>query len=99
MIRHIVAWNFKDGSSKEENLSNAKKVKAELEALAGLIQGVVSINVIIDPAETSQRAVILNSLFESERALAEYQVHPEHKRAGAFIGSVLTDRVCLDFTE
>lgn len=60
MVRHIVAWSFKEEFSAEENKRNAEKIKQDL---------------------------------------ANYQVHPEHKKAGAFIGSVLKDRVCLDFYE
>lgn len=60
MIRHIVAWNFKEGLSDEENRQNAEKIKKDL---------------------------------------AVYQDHPEHKKVGAFIGSVTKHRVCLDFYE
>lgn len=99
MIRHIVAWNYKDGFSAEENLSNAKKIKFELENLSNLISEIISINVAIDPAKTSNRDMILTSLFEDEEALGRYQVHPEHVRVSGFVRTVTQDRVCLDFCE
>ena len=99
MIRHIVAWNYKVGFSQEENRENAQKVKYELEALKDCISGIIEFEVIIDPLDTSNRDVVLDSLFESEKALADYQVHPEHKRVSAFVGSVLQDRVCIDYYE
>lgn len=99
MIRHIVAWNFKEGFSDEENRANAERIKKELESLKNLIPELVEIKVDIDLAPSSTRDVMLNSLFASEADLAVYQDHPEHKKAGAFIGSVTKHRVCLDFYE
>lgn len=99
MIRHIVAWDFADGFSEDENIKNAQRVKAELENLKNLIDEVVEIKVQINPTATSSRKVMLNSLFNSEEDLAKYQVHPEHKKVGNFVRSALKDRVCLDFEE
>lgn len=99
MVRHIVMWNFVEGFTHEENMANAKKVKEILEALPSKIDGIVSLEVIINPIDTSNRAVILNSLFENEEALANYSPHPEHVNAGKFVRSVLTDRACADFIE
>ena len=99
MVRHIVAWNFKEGFTEAENRENALRVKAEIEALPQWIDGIVKIEVKIDLMSTSTRAVVLDSLFVSEEALEAYVVHPEHKRAAAFVGSVFQDRVCLDYHE
>lgn len=99
MIRHIVAWNFKEGFSDEENRANAEKMKKDLESLKDLIPEVADIRVDIDLAPSSTRDVMLNSLFATEADLKVYQEHPEHKKVGAFIGSVTKHRVCLDFYE
>ncbi|EON72633.1 Dabb family protein [Lysinibacillus sphaericus] len=97
MIRHIVMWNHKDDFNHEEKVINAQKVKNELESLPQMIDGIISLNVIINPLSTSNREIILNSLFESEDHLQQYQVHPEHVRVSQFVGSVVKDRVCIDF--
>ncbi len=97
MIRHIVMWNHKDDFNHEEKVMNAQKVKNELESLPRMINGIISLNVIINPLSTSNREIILNSLFESEDHLQQYQVHPEHVRVSQFVGSVVKDRVCIDF--
>ncbi|MGN4125462.1 Dabb family protein [Lysinibacillus sphaericus] len=97
MIRHIVMWNHKDDFNQEEKVMNAQKVKNELESLPRMINGIISLNVIINPLSTSNREIILNSLFESEDHLQQYQVHPEHVRISQFVGSVVKDRVCIDF--
>ena len=46
MIKHIVAWNFKQELSQQENYNNAKKVKEELEGLKDKIEEIKTIEVI-----------------------------------------------------
>lgn len=99
MVRHIVTWNYKDEISEDKNKENALKVKAELESLSQYITGVVELKVYINVLSSSNKDILLNSLFESEQALAAYQVHPEHKRVSAFVGSVTQNRVCIDYYE
>jgi hypothetical protein len=97
MVRHIVLWNFADGFSAEENIQNAQKMKSLLEELPSLIDGIAELNVKINPMPSSNRVLMLDSLFESEEALAAYIVHPEHKRVGKFVRSVTKDRACVDY--
>ena len=99
MLRHIVTWNYKDGLSDIENKANALKVKYELESLITSINGIIEINVYINELKSSNRDIILNSLFVSEDALSAYQAHPEHKRVSEFIGSVMQNRSCIDYYE
>jgi hypothetical protein len=101
MVRHIVFWKFGDGFTESENKKNAIRIKESLELLQKEIPGVVSIKVIIDPLPTSSgdAAVILDSLFENAEALNNYQIHPEHVKAGSFIKSVMKDRKCIDYME
>ena len=97
MIRHIVAWAHQKGFSAEENQHNAQKVKETLESLNGQIEGIVELEVLIDPLDTSDKSVMLISLFESQAALAAYQVHPAHVKAAGYVKSVMDERICLDF--
>ena len=99
MIRHIVAWNLKDEFSADEKANHAAQFKKELEALAGVIPGLVYIQVNISPEDNSDRRIVLNSLFTSKSALSLYKDHPAHVKAGQFVRSVVTDRICLDFEE
>jgi hypothetical protein len=101
MIRHIVFWKFGDNFTESENNVHAIKIKEMLEALKNKVSGVVSIKVITNPLPSSSgdADVILDSLFESEEALNNYQVHPEHVKAGSFIRSVMKDRKCIDYHE
>ena len=99
MIRHIVSWNYKDEFTDEQNRENARKMKDGLERLKDIIDGVIEIAVRIDLLDTSNRVVVMNSLFESEKHLADYQVHPEHVIVSNFIGTVMKDRTCVDYYE
>ena len=95
MIRHIVAWNLKEGATAQD----AERIKTELEGLLGKIEGLLEMKVHTNLIGVSNRMVALSSLFENEAALAYYQQHPEHVRAAAFVGSVTCDRACIDYQE
>ena len=97
MLRHLVLWSYKDGFSAEENRENAKKVKQELENLKLIIPEIVELSVHTNVLPSSNRDIMLDSLFENEAALAAYQGHPEHRKVGALIASVLQNRVCMDY--
>jgi hypothetical protein len=99
MLRHIVAWNYKDGFTDIENKENVKKIKAKLEALTDYIDEIVELKVYTDTLPTGNRDIILSSLFENEEKLAAYQVHPEHVKAAEFVRSVVQDRACIDYYE
>ena len=98
-IRHIVMWNYREGGTDEQNHRNARKMKEGLEALVETVPGIIRLEVIIDACSTSNRDVVLNSLFVSEKALAEYQVHPEHVIISNYIGTIMRNRTCIDYYE
>lgn len=97
MIKHIVAWNFKEELSESEKAESAERMKKELEGLAGVVPGLVYIKVHISPEDTSNRDIVLDSLLTSKGALALYKDHPSHLKAGEFVRTVTKDRVALDF--
>jgi hypothetical protein len=98
MVRHIVAWNYADGLTSEENKKNAADIKRELENLKNLIEGVVSIQVLTAPLVSSESDIMLDCVFEDEEALKKYQVHPEHVRVGInFVKPFTKNRKCIDF--
>ncbi len=98
MVKHIVAWNYAEGFTAEENRKNALEMKRELENLINLIPGINSINLYIEPLSTSDSDLVLDSVFESEEALAAYTIHPEHVRVGTnYVKPVTRNRKCIDF--
>jgi hypothetical protein len=90
-------WNFADGFTPQENADNAAKMKAMLEELTALIDGIAELKVQTAPLAGSNRDIMLDSLFTSEEALSAYIVHPEHKRVGEFVRAVTKDRACVDY--
>ena len=99
MVHHIVMWNLNDHLSVEEKKEAALEIKKRLEAVAGLVDGVISLKVEINEMASSNKDVALISCFESEEALEAYQVSPAHKEAAAYVGSVVYGRSCLDYKE
>jgi hypothetical protein len=101
MLKHIVAWNYAEGLSEEENKKNALNMKRELESLKSLIPEIKSIQVLIKPTATSDADILLDSVFENEEDLKTYTVHPEHVRVGTnFVKPFVTNRRCFDlFTD
>jgi len=98
MVRHIVTWNYADGFTEEENQKNAKMIKKELENLKNLIEGIVSIEILRNPLNSSDSDLMLDSVFESEEALNAYVLHPEHVRVGtSYVRPSTKNRKCFDF--
>ena len=98
MIKHVVMWRLKDeaeGASKEDN---AKIMKEKLMNLVGVIEEIKHFEVGLN-YEKSDMAfdIVLYSVYEDQEALDRYQVHPEHKKVGAFIKAVTCERVVVDY--
>ena len=98
MIKHIVFWRLKDSADGRSAEENAREMKARIEALAGRIPGLVSIEVGIDFSRTDSSAdVALYSELEDRAALARYQDHPEHVAVAGFVREVTSQRTVVDY--
>ena len=95
MVKHIILWKLKD----EFNTDEIKKdMKESLEALKGVVPGLLEIEVQIEKLESSNVDVMLYSVLESEEALKGYAVHPEHvKVAATKVRPYTATRSCIDF--
>lgn len=95
MVKHIILWKLKN----EHNTIEIKQgIKNGLEGLVGKIPGLVEIRVQTASLESSNADVMLYSVFEDEKALKEYAVHPEHVYvADTFVCPFTETRMCLDF--
>ena len=99
MIRHIVMWNFADEISKDERMEISYKIKNDLEGMSNIADGVITIKVVINELASSNADIMLDSLFRDLDSLSAYQEHPEHKKIGAYVKSVVKDRKCIDYIE
>lgn len=97
MIKHIIIWSFKDGMTAEEKAFASNKIKTELEALNGKIDGLIDIKVKTEHLASSTGDLLLDSSFESEEALIGYQQNPEHLKAAAYVRSVVGVRRSFDY--
>jgi hypothetical protein len=98
MVKHIVVWRLREsalGRSKDEN---ALLIKERLEALQGVVPGLLRAEVGIDFARGGQSwDVVLSAEFDSRDSLRLYANHPAHVAAVSFIRDVREDRCVVDY--
>jgi len=98
MIKHIVVWRLKDSAHGNDKAVNARLIKEKLEALKGLIPGLLAIEVGIDFAHAKESGdIVLYSEFTSREALDAYQRHPKHQEVMPFIGAARDERRAVDY--
>ncbi|MBR1623116.1 MAG: Dabb family protein [Pseudobutyrivibrio sp.] len=98
MVKHIILWTLRDGLSPEEKETIKKGIKEGLEGLAGKIPGLIDIKIITNGLKSSNVDLMLDSTFESEKALNAYSIHPDHVAvADGKVRPYTKQRSCLDF--
>ncbi len=98
MIRHVVLWRFRQAAGGGDREQNRVRASAMLEALRGRIPAVheleVGRNVTESPHAWDLGLVVT---VETEEDLAAYLAHPEHRKAAAFLESVVSERAAVDY--
>lgn len=95
MVKHIILWTLKDEFKTEEI---KKGIKEGLEGLQGKIPGLIEIKVVCGGLSSSNADLMLDSTFESAKALKEYSTHPAHVEvADTKVRPYTALRSCLDF--
>lgn len=99
MIKHIVMWKLKDHAEGADRATNARKMKEQLEACAGIVPGILKLEVgLAEPGLEATYDVVLYSEFASKEALDAYQSHPQHAALKPFFGAVRDARQCMDYS-
>ena len=95
MVKHVILWKLKE----QHNTDEVKQgIKQNLEGLLGKIDGLVQINVHIDGLASSNADVMLDSLFNDEKSLKGYAIHPDHVEvANTKVRPYTSARSCMDF--
>ncbi len=95
MVKHIILWSLKE----EFNTDEVKgEMKAALEGLVGVVPGLLTMKIEIEPLPSSNADVMLYSELEDEDALKGYAVHPEHVRvADTKVRPFTKTRTVIDF--
>ena len=97
MVKHIILWTLKEEFNTDE-IKNG--MKESLEALVGVVPGLLELKVQIEKLPTSNADVMLYSVLESEEALKGYAVHPAHVEvADTKVRPYTQTRSCIDYVE
>lgn len=91
MVKHVVMWELKD---KETKPQVAAEMKKRLEALVGVVPGLLKAEVNMGFAGAD---VILYTELESREALAVYADHPAHCEVKKYVHSVICARTACDW--
>lgn len=98
MIKHVVAWRFKDEALGVPKAQNLQRAKAALEALRDLVPGIVHLEVGLDiGADRDPWDIVIYSEFADREALHAYQVHPEHVKVAELVGEMREARAAVDY--
>jgi hypothetical protein len=100
MITHVVQWKVKEEADGRDKAEILAKLKADLEALTGQIEEILSLTVGINAVDSEAASdVVLLSSFADWEALGRYQAHPAHQEVVGFVKTVVTERRVVDFEE
>lgn len=97
MVKHIVMWKLDDKFTDDEKKEIAETFKSNLEALSGLMSGVINIEVVITPLASSNVDIMLISEFDKVTTLDAYQVHPKHVEVASYLKGKVVSRNCMDY--
>lgn len=98
MLKHIVMFRLLDEAEGNDKITNARIAKEKLEALNGVIPGLLRLEVGLNIADSEMAAdIVLYSELESREALPAYQQHPAHQEVVKFITLVCSERRVVDY--
>ncbi len=98
MVKHIIIWKLKEELTDNEKTEIKARIKQNLEALVGKIDGLLDVKVQTEHLASSNGDLMLDSTFESEAALKSYATHPEHVLvADRDVRPFTAQRSCIDF--
>lgn len=97
MIRHIVLWRLA-ADDPAQKATQIASLRDRFAALVPIIDGTRSLEIVADVDRTDGNwDVALIGDYDDHAALDAYQVHPAHQDVAAYVRSLVTARVCIDF--
>ena len=98
MVKHIVIWKLKDEANGRSKDANAKAIKEKLEALVGVVPGLLKAEVGLDFRRSRESADAgLYSEFDSREAFEAFLSHPAHKEVQPLVREARSERMMLDY--
>ena len=97
MIRHVVAFKIA-ADDQETRTAQAAEAARRLEALQGVVPSLRAMTAGANVVSLGQNwDLVLVADFDDEAGLQAYVTHPVHEEVAAYIGSIRSDRVAVDF--
>ena len=96
MITHIVLWKLIDDETHNAEES-AARIKRELEALVGVVPGMLTAEVARGMDSSAAYDLCLLSTFDTAESLKAYRTHPEHVKVAEFVHTAICGRTAFDF--
>ena len=96
MIKHMIIWHFK--AEVEDKTACANAIKTALEGLVGKIDGLLEMHILTEKLSSSSGDIMMDSSFESNEALQNYQKHPLHVEiANGLVRPNMDTRLSFDY--
>ena len=96
MIKHVILWQLKDELDDKDIV--IRNIKTNLELLKGKIDGLLNIQVNINPLNTSNVDLMLECEFENIDSLKLYSKSKEHNEvANKYVRPYYKNRYCMDY--
>jgi len=85
MLKHVVMWKLKEEAEGKTKAENALWMKEHLEALAGIVPEIKSLEVGINVLNSDMAYdAVLISTFENKETLEAYKVNPKHVEVSSY---------------
>ena len=96
MVKHMIIWKLKEEISDKKQV--AENIKNALESLEGKIDGLIKMNILTQKLDSSSGDIMMDSTFQDEKALKEYQSHALHQEiANGLVRPNVQTRLSFDF--
>lgn len=97
MVKHMIIWKMNDEVA--DKTAKAIEIKEALEGLVGKIDGLLSMQILIDGMACSSGDLMMDSSFVDAAALAAYQSHPLHQAiANGIVRPAVSQRLSFDYS-
>lgn len=98
MIKHIVMIKLRDFETEKLKKEKASQFKIMLEQLVDQVPELKSMEVGLNfSAKPSAYDIVLTSMFEDEKALENYRIHPEHVKVLDFLKQIMEKTAVVDY--
>ena len=96
MVKHMIIWKLNEQIQDKNQV--AKNIKTALEGLEGRIEGLIKMSILTQKLQSSSGDIMMDSLFEDEKALKAYQSNPLHQEiANGLVRPNVQTRLSFDF--